>query len=438
MLQRSGSVALILLLTFFITAFAQQGPGRDPRIGTEAAIDRVMTELDSLKARLDSINKELGGRLDSLEQKEEIRELEELLKEADRYVQKEKEKEIPISRKFHSGTRQLQALNPNISLTGDMLVSASSSNNPVITEPGDFTDGSDRFIIRGVDLNFEAPLDPFTRGKFFFGVDHQGKFKMDEAYMEWLNLFGNVNLKIGKFFAQFGELNRWHTHALPQFDRPRPLVNLFSTTEFGGMGISGNFLLPSLFAHVNEFNFEVFNGGYNISFANGDWKNLIYVVHLKNYYDLSRDTYLEIGLSGATGKNDIQGDYRTILGCLDLTLKWAPLDRLMYRTVEFRNEFFLSRRKQAGGEVNSFGFFSSLRGKMGAKFWIGERVDYSELPWVKNCSEWSFSPHLDYWQSEWVMMRLQYSYTRRDYMENDHAFIIQCCWAMGPHKHEAY
>jgi len=248
--------------------------------------------------------------------------------------------------------------------------------------------------------------------------------------MEWLNLPGNLNLKIGKFFTQFGLLNRWHTHALPQADRPRPLVNLFSRGELGGLGLSGNILLPSLFAHVNELTLEVVNGGNDVSFAGGGSKNLVYVAHLKNYYDLNRDTYLELGLSGATGKNDLQGDYRTVLGGLDFTLKWAPLGRIKYRTVEFRNEFFLSNRKSPAGTINSFGFFSILTCKLGARYWIGERVDYSELPWNKELHEWSFSPHLDLWQSEWVMLRFQYSYTRRNYLEDDSSFMVQCVWAM--------
>jgi hypothetical protein len=35
-------------------------------------------------------------------------------------------------------------------------------------------------------------------------------------------------------------------------------------------------------------------------------------------------------------------------------------------------------------------------------------------------------------------MRAQYTYTHRNYDGNDGVFYLQCNWAMGPHKHEAY
>ena len=77
-------------------------------------------------------------------------------------------------------------------------------------------------------MSFIAPLDPFTRGKGFISATPQG-ISVDEAYLEWINLPLNANLKVGVFNADFGFYNRYHDHALPQFDRPRVLINLFGT-----------------------------------------------------------------------------------------------------------------------------------------------------------------------------------------------------------------
>jgi hypothetical protein len=394
--------------------------------------------LDSLHVRMDSLTDELEARIKALEDKEAEKELEDLLEDVEKQVEKEKSADISIGRKFHSGARQLQSMNPNISASGDMFGALNTSNNSALTEPGDLTDGSDRLVMREVSLDFTSVLDPYTRGKFIIGLNGEGEIDVEEGYLEWLNLPMNLNLKVGKFNAQFGELNRWHTHALPQVDKPRPLVNLFSNENLNGVGFSADFLLPSFLAHANELSVEIISGGSGYSFTSDGVEELIYIARLKNYYDLNRNTYLELGISGATGAKNTLEQSRSNLAALDLTLKWAPMGRTKYHTVEFRNELYFSHQQRPQGNIDSYGFFSSLRSKAGPLFWIGERIDYSQLPWDKDCHEWSFSPHVDFWQSEWVMLRAQYTYTHRNYDSNDGVFYLQCSWAMGPHKHEAY
>ena len=427
-----GAALCVLLL------FSPAGELQAQRERGGARMRQASTSLDSLRARMDSLIMEMETRIEQLEKKEEARALEQLLKKAEEVADRKQPEEIDIGRKYHSGARQMQSLNPNISASGDMLGAINSSRRSEFTEPSDLTDGSDRFIMREVSLDIASVLDPFTRGKFIISMDENGDVAVDEGYMEWLNLPLNLNLKFGKFNNQFGELNRWHTHALPEVDRPRPLANLFTIDNLNGIGVSANFLLPSFIAHANELTIEIVSGGNGYSFSRGGVRNLIYVSRLKNYYDLSRNTYLEIGLSGATGPRHSVDQSRSTLGALDLTIKWAPMGRTKYRTVEFRNEVYFSHQQRPLGNVDSYGFFSSLRGKAGPWFWVGERIDYSQLPWDKDSNEWSFSPHIDFWQSEWVMLRAQYTYTVRNYDDNNGVFYLQCSWAMGPHKHEAY
>jgi hypothetical protein len=78
---------------------------------------------------------------------------------------------------------------------------------------------------------------------------------------------------------------------------------------------------------------------------------------------------------------------------------------------------------------------------------VGGRIGYSEIPYDPSQTEWDYTLSFDFWQSEFVLTRFQYQYNSRnitDRMEipgpypSDHSLIIQVCWAMGPHKHEAY
>lgn len=400
-------------------------------LAQEKTIEDIQAEVKLLEEQVELLN--------TAEEKDiAASELERLLKEARQMARQEKKGENLTTRVFRGGQRQLQALNPNISLTGDFVGSITSGKNALITEPGEFTDGRNRFTLREAEFHIIAPLDPFTRGKFFMGVPGNGSLEIEEAYMEWLNLPANINLKVGKFLHQFGILNRWHTHGLPQIDRPIALTNLFGMDGLAGTGLGANILLPPLWAHVNSLDIEVSTGGDGICFSDTG-NNLLLFGHLKNYYDLSRNAYIEVGLSGAQGFNDDALKYQTQLAGLDLTYKWVPIGREHYRTFECRNEIIFSRMETTQGNRDRLNFYSYISNRIGMQYWIGLRYSYSELPWdTAKKTEWDLSPTLDFWQSEFVKLRLQYSYTQRSYAEDDHSIILQTVWSMGPHKHEAY
>jgi hypothetical protein len=292
-----------------------------------------------------------------------------------------------------------------------------------------------------------APLDPFTRAKAFLSGSTSG-IEVDEVYMEWLNLPLHLNLKAGVFKAEFGFLNRYHEHALPQFDRPRALVNLFGNDGLSGTGLAFNFMLPSWIAHASSLDFSLLYGRNAQSFLEEPDAGFMYAGQFLNYYDLSPGSYLEIRLSGAAGRNDLQaGDHLSLIGSAGLAYKWAPVGREKYRTLEWKTEFLYSSRETGEGNYRSKGFYSSLQNKLSSRLWLGGRVGYSELPYDPNQFEWDYTISLDFWQSEFVMTRFQYQYNRRHMEErmevegpvpSDHSFIIQVAWAMGPHKHEAY
>ena len=428
----------IAVFAFSSLLMGQESPSRrDLKVIIEG-LNKLQAQVDSLKANHKKELKTFNQRLSRLEAKKEKTELQELLRSAKEFAQKKKEQKITVARVFHGGQRQLQALNPNISVTGDFIGSITSSSNSEIQNPGNFTNGRNSFALREAEFHIMAPLDPFTRGKFFLGIPGDGHLHVGEVYMEWLDLPLNMNLKIGKFRTQFGVLNRWHNHALPQVDRPRALVNLFGMGGLTGTGIGANFLLPRLLAEENELDLQIVSGGDGVSFDRAR-DNLIMVSHLKNYYDLTQNAYLEIGFSGAYGYSDKTDGYKTTLGAVDLTYKWVPAGRSHYRTFEFRNEFFLSHRRIEDGALNRISFYSYISNKMGRRFWLGVRYSYSELPTKLDREyEWDISPYIDFWQSHFVRMRLQYSYTYRSYTDNDHSIFLQSVWAMGPHKHEAY
>ena len=126
------------------------------------------------------------------------------------------------------GQRTLQALNPEISVTGD--VTARFSDN---RQDPDFN----RLNFDGFEIAFQHPLDPFSLAKFFVAFE-EGEFELEEGYLTWESLPGNLGLKVGRFHADFGKLNRSHKHALPWANRDLPTQTLFGDEGLIGEGFS--------------------------------------------------------------------------------------------------------------------------------------------------------------------------------------------------------
>jgi hypothetical protein len=430
-------ITFLILMTAVFPVFRIEGLAQDPEMYPE---DSLYQRILNMEKSIDEMNKLL---MDT--EKED--EMQKLLMEADRLSSRASEKKVDVSKKFFSGVRQQQGLNPNISFGMDFFYSMSSTDLPSVTEPSSLSYGSDGIYLREAELSLIAPLDPFARGKGFLSASQEG-FSVDEIYIEWLNLPLNATLKTGLFKPEYGFLNRYHDHALPQFDRPRALINLFEKEGIGGPGLAANFMLPALISHAASLDIATIYGSSSQSFRPDSAPGLIFTAQYLNYYDLSPSSYLEARLSGAAGRNDHAGKpYNSYVGSAGIAYKWTPVGREKYRTIDWKSEFLYSFREDSAGTCRSIGFYSSIQCKIGARFWLSGRIGYSELPYDPSQHEWDFTVALDFWQSEFACTRLQYQYNdrditaRRDFegpFHSDNSIVIQVIWAIGPHKHEAY
>jgi hypothetical protein len=432
--KRMMTTVLLIVLTAGLSVQGQIHDKQITRIEQQRGKDSLQidyqTKILELSAKLEKLEKER-------EEEKKQSELQKLIQQADILGEQKKQEESDINRKFHSGLRQQSALNPNISIGGDFYAAYGTSESEYNRVRSEDSWGTGRMALREVELAVESALDPFSRAKAFFGIGEEG-IEVEEAYGQWLNMPLNMNLKIGQFKTQFGKLNRYHTHALPQFERPFVLAHFLGVECLNGLGVGGNFLLPPLIASVNELDIEMVSGGENPSFTDQGKHNFIYIGHFKNFYDVSRSTYIEWGLSGATGYNDPNETYRTILVGADLTVKWSPPDRAKYRGAEWLTEVLYSNRKTPGKDINAWGIYSSLQYRLSA-WWVASiRLDYTQLPYDNLLEEKGAALAFDFWQSEFVFFRFQYTLIDRNFDENDNRFIVQTNWAMGPHKHEAY
>jgi hypothetical protein len=319
--------------------------------------------------------------------------------------------------------RNLNQLNPEISMTGDMVGSATNQ-------------GREDFNAREFELNVQSALDPFSVTKWTLSFSPDEGVDIEEGYVSYANLPGGLQLTAGKFRQAFGALNRWHLHALPNVDYPLALQTYFGKEGLAQTGLRAEWLLPRPWASANELTLEL-TDGESEAFGGESFDRLVGLAHLKNYWDVNDAVYAELGLSGVAGGNGTGGDSR-VLGT-DFTLHWQPPSRAKYREVTWRTELLRSDRDdQQGVNQQAWGGYSYVESLLAQNLYAGVRYDRVEDPFHPERVTTGVFPNLTWWQSEYVRLRGEYGFVKDDLAGNENRFSLQITWAAGPHKHEIY
>jgi hypothetical protein len=319
--------------------------------------------------------------------------------------------------------RNLNRLNPEISMTGDLVGFTTNQ-------------GREDFDAREFELNIQSALDPYSFTKWTLSFSPEEGVDIEEGYVSYNGLPGGLQLTAGKFRQNFGLLNRWHLHALPQIDYPLVLQSYFGDEGLAQTGLSAAWLLPRPWATANELTLEL-TDGENEAFGGESFRRLVGLAHLKNYWDLTPAAYAELGLSGAVGGNGLGGDSR-VYGT-DLTFHWQPPQRAKYRELTWRTELMRSERDdELGVRQKAWGGYSYVEGLVAQNTYAGLRYDRVEDPLDPGRLRWALVPNLTWWQSEFVRLRGEYAYLKDDLTGPERRFTLQLVWSAGPHKHESY
>ena len=91
----------------------------------------------------------------------------------------------------------------------------------------------------------------------------------------------------------------------------------------------------------------------------------------------------------------------------------------------------------AGTGKTRLGGYVSTTYKLGQRWIAGARWDYVE-DGVTGLITRQLTPSLTLWESEWVFLRGQYSWSKLTGTGATGQVALQAVWAIGPHKHEIY
>jgi hypothetical protein len=291
--------------------------------------------------------------------------------------------------------------------------------------------------VQEVELRFTANIDTYLHGDLT--IAFEGDEVEVEEIIASLLATNNLSFRIGKFFTPFGKHNQLHTHAFPFIDAPLINEEILGEEGINEVGVGAALLLPTpWFSEVDllllEGENDLFNGPLNDDF--------LYMTHLKNLVELTDELTAELGGSFAYGRNDlVNGPYNstTLVGA-DLTFKWKPSGRELYRTLIWQTEFIQSSR-----DVVKKGFYSLVQYQFARRWWAQGRYDFFTIPrdTVGGGGEVSqdkirYTALVAFAPSEFSALRLQYNFLDQSAAENEHQVLLQLNFTFGSHPAHKY
>jgi len=313
--------------------------------------------------------------------------------------------------------------NPAIALIGNFL--ASTGNNPVEPSPS--------FQVRESEISFQAVVDPFARADVFISFNNDG-VEVEEAFVTFLSLPWQTQLKAGKFKIQFGKVNTMHLHVLPWVDEPLPIDDiLLSPDTWADEGVSVSKLIALPGDTFSEVYAQVLRGSSTPLFDAPDKSDLTYNGQYRVFRDFGDDQNVEVGFSYAYGNNGTSPTNTTNLQNAHLVYRWKPLQGRPYRSFILRSEYFWSQRQQPDGQQNAQGFFVGGDYQLGRRWYTGARYEFSDRATNAALRDMGVAATLTFMPSEFSMLRAEYRY--RDYAPGVRASeaFLQIQFAIGAH-----
>ena len=282
--------------------------------------------------------------------------------------------------------------------------------------------------VQELELRLTSFVDPHVKADMTLSTHSVADVEVEEAFVTTLGLPANLGLKAGKFLAAFGKHNPLHTHRYPFVERPLAHEDIFGEEGLNEVGIELSWLLPM------EWYSEIVGGAYNGDnpglFQSEDEEDVAFLGRLRNVFDLSDTTTLEVGVSGLTGREEESGSRSNIAGA-DLTLKWSPFETQRYKALTLQTEY-LRADVRNGVRAGGHGF---AQFRLSRRWWVQGSYD-----WLDEDGDTTSQARalVAYVPTEFQALRLQYGATFHGEEDTDHRVSLQYSFTIGSHPAHAY
>ena len=359
----------------------------------------------------------------------------------------------------------------------DVLVNGGWSTTPNVEsiQPGDHDPKQRGFSIRNAELALDGAVDPFFKAfaniVYKLEPDDSTSLELEEAYAQSTSLPGDLQLKAGRYFAEFGRQNSQHPHAWDFVDQPLVMNRMWGSDGLKQNGARLSWLAPTPF--YTEAMLGVYDGQGDDAYsfrnvgatdANGITRlyghatsardlggagDLLYVPRLATSFDLSDEQTVVLGASAALGPNDTGPDARTEVYGVDAYWKWKPANAgegwpfVKVQTEAMWRDFDAAADPSAGlpdEHLRDSGLYAQVLWGFVRGWVAGLRGDYvdgnagaSAAGNAQRGEARRISPNLTYYFSEFAKLRLQYNYTSFAQGTDEQAVWAQLEFMIGAH-----
>ncbi|MDZ4660266.1 MAG: hypothetical protein SGJ18_01470 [Pseudomonadota bacterium] len=334
-----------------------------------------------------------------------------------------------------------KAFNPDISANFlGLFLSGTDISNDRLDVP------HNGFSLQEAEIQFTADVDPYTKAKVLLAVGQEAGdpgfvIEPEDVFIETISL-PHMILKAGKFKLALGRHNELHAHAFPFVDAPLIHQTLLGDEGINESGVSAAILIPAKW--YSEIVLQAFSLSNETIFNSPKSRHSGGLVHIKNLWDLSSDLTLELGLSAAEGRNQL--DRNSSIFGIDLTSKWRPEKGGKYHALIWSTEYLQANRRgfteptTAETTEKLGGVATWIQYQFAERWWLQLRYEYVGLPHPDVIPfQNKQSILLGFLPSEFSGFRMQYNRINTQGKNNvDHVVALQYNISIGVHPAHTY
>jgi hypothetical protein len=373
---------------------------------------------------------------------------------------------------------KMQTAGADTTATGRTVGSQGSSNPrllPDISAVGDFVadlspkgstqEGGERIAVREVEVAIQAAVDPYFRGDVFLGISDEEGIAIEQAYLTATALPAQLEARLGRFIMPFGKQLTTHRHDLHTVEYPYVIQTFFGPEGLKGTGIYASRVFSPLGFYQELIATAVDRFGEapeDLTVAEAPNKKLSglgYSARLRNYWDISESTNLELSFSGITGKREQPIGFevdeinavnrRQSVIAADVTYRWRPLQRGLYKSLILQAEVMQQRNPKSVPPFavpdlitelliptgNFTGGYAFGRYQVTRRSFLGARYDFVKDPERDGANTRAVSGYLQFFPSEFSKLMAAYERFMPGGGEKAlNRILLQATFAIGPHK----
>jgi hypothetical protein len=317
------------------------------------------------------------------------------------------------------------------------------------------------------ELTFGANIDDKFEGNLVASIGADNSLGIEEGYIQTRGgtLPGGLNLKAGRSLWTLGYLNEHHAHTDDFADRPLP-YRAFLNGAYNDDGAQLSWVLPT--DHYAELGGGVYRGDvFPFGTAGGNGFGA-WSAYARTGGDITDNQSWQATLStlqGNTANRSANDDTVTFTGDSNLYLaalryNWAPTGNPAEKELTLQGEYFTRHENgtyddqafgtgPVGFNGNSNGWYAQAVYKFLPQWRVGARVARLDAPYVpvgllgsaldaNGHDPYATSAMLDWTNSEFSRIRLQYNNEALSNGQTDNQVLLQYTMSLGAHGAHQY